>query len=220
MSERISPTTAAVSAQALTLVSKEFRSRQQAADRTQPPVRPAARVASPAQNGVIQAQTDLPRQRLDRLPQNNKPVSNLIIPAESINPPPPRTELIIRANDLQQQAKQLDGLVSDQGVSALQRTVLMSRSKDLKRQVNELDGIVTSQFQQDQNQDRALNRQPQVEPAALFTSSLFRSSPAQQQPTAGALRAFAKNSPTVPATANTGVAQPTQATTSQVDLLA
>lgn len=209
MSERISPTTAAVSAQALTLVSREFRSRQQAADRPQTSVRPAARVASPAQ-------TELPRQRLDRLPQSNKPASNLVIPSESINPPPPRTELIIRANDLQQQAKALDGLVSDQGVSALQRTVLMSRAKDLKRQVNELDGMVTSQFQEDQNKDRALNRQSQVEPAALFTSSLFRSPSAQQQPTAGALRAFAKNSPT----ANTGGIQPAQATTSQLDLIA
>lgn len=207
MSERISPTTAAVSAQALALVSREFRSRQQAADRPQASVCPPARVASTAQ-------TELPRQRADRL--NNKPVSNLVIPSESINPPPPRTELIIRANDLQQQAKALDGLVSDQGVSALQRTVLMSRAKDLKRQVNELDGIVTSQFQEDQNKDRALNRQSQVEPAALFTSSLFRSPSAQQQPTAGALRAFAKNSPT----ANTGGIQPTQTTTSQLDLIA
>lgn len=196
MSERISPTTAAVSAQALTLVSKQFRSRQETADRTQSSVRPAARAASQAQNKA----------------------STLVIPADSLNPPPPRTELIIRANDLQQQAKQLDGLVSDEGVSALQRTVLMSRAKDLKRQVKELDNTVTSQFQQDQ--DRPLSRQPQIEPAALFTSSLFRSSPAQQQPSAGALRAFAKNSASSPATASTGVAQPAPAATSQVDLIA
>ena len=200
MSERISPTNAAVSAQALTLVSREFRSRQEAADRTPSSVRPAARAAG---------QT-----------QNNKSASTLIIPADAINPPPPRTELIIRANNLQQQAKVLDGLVSDEGVSPLQRTVLMSRATDLKRQVKELDNIVTSQFQEDQNKDRALNRQPQVEPAALFTSSLFRSSPAQQQPSAGALRAFAKNSAAVPATAAAGFTQPAQAASSQVDLIA
>lgn len=199
MSEQISPTKAAVSAQALTLVSRELRSRQEAADRTQSTVRPVARAATQTQSSKA---------------------SNLVIPSEALNPPPPRTELIVRANDLQQQAKQLDGLVSDEGVSALQRTVLMSRAKDLKRQVNELDGIVTSQFQQDQNQDRVLNRQPQVEPAALFTSSLFRSSSAQQQPSAGALRAFARNSVRSTATANTSAAQPAQFAASQVDLIA
>lgn len=200
MSERISPTIAAVSAQALTLVSREFRSRQEAANRAQSSVRPTARAA-------IQA-------------QNNKPASTLIIPADAINPPPPRTELIIRANDLQQQAEVLDGLVSDEGVSALQRTVLMSRATDLKRQVKELDSIVTSQFQEDPDKDRELNRQPQVEPAALFTSSLFRSSPAQQQPSVGALRAFAKNSAAAPATASAGTAQPAQSIANQVDLIA
>ena len=220
MSERISPTTAAVSAQALALVSREFRSRQQTADRPQSSVRPATRAASPAQTGVIQPQADLPRQQAVQRPQNNRPANTVIIPSEVITQAPPRAELIIRANDLQQQAKQLDGLVSDQGVSALQRTVLMSRAKDLKRQVSELDSIVTSQFQEDQNKDRGLNHQSQIEPAALFTSSLFRSSSAQQQPTAGALRAFAKNTPPAPAAANAGVAQPVQATTSQVDLIA
>ena len=89
MSERISPTTAAVSAQALTLVSREFRSRQQAADRNQSSVRLVARAAS-------QTQTDLPRQRLDRLPQSNKPASTLVIPSDAINPPPPRTQRATR----------------------------------------------------------------------------------------------------------------------------
>ena len=152
--------------------------------------------------------------------QNNNQASTLVIPSDSINPPPPRTELIIRANDLQQQAKQLDGLVSDQGVSALQRTVLMSRATDLKRQVKALDDIVTSQFQQeDQTADRALNRQSPIEPAALFTSSLFRSSPTQQQPTAGALRAAAKNSASL-TTLSSLFNPPTQPPSSLVDLIA
>lgn len=206
MSEQISPTTASLSAQALTLVSREFRTRQETADRVASNRRSAAKAKDQSQTDAVKKQQERLSNRVDQLVQSKKAVSSRI---------------------------------SSGAVSPPQRTVLVGRANDLQRQVNELDGIVGGEGQGDLSNAAVLTPKPQAAAATFkpqaattalkspaaeinFAPSLLRSAPAQQQQSAaGALRAFAKNSPaTPPATAKVEFAAPPQAASSQVDLIA
>ena len=86
MSESISPTTATLSAQALTLVSREFRTNQETIAR-QAAERRAANASRP-QGDWIQRQQSRLSARMDQLVQSKKAVSSLIS-SDSISLSPP-----------------------------------------------------------------------------------------------------------------------------------
>lgn len=208
MSEQISPTTASLSAQALTLVSREFRTRQETADRAQTASnrRSAAKAKDQSQTDTVQKQQERLSNRVDQLVQSKKAVSSRI--SSGALSPPQRTVLVGRANDLQRQVNELDGIVGGEGQGDLSNaSVLAPKPKAA-----------------------AATFKPQAATAALkspaaeinFAPSLLRSAPAQQQqPAAGVLRAFAKNSPAAPpAAAKVDLSTPSPVASSQVDLIA
>ena len=113
MSEQISSTNATLSAQALTLVSREFRTRQETIAR-QTAQRRAASESRPQTDWTQRQQSRL-SERMDQLVQGKKAVSSLLT-ADSVNlSAPQRSVLVGRANDLQRQIDQLDGIVGGEG---------------------------------------------------------------------------------------------------------
>lgn len=193
MSEQISPTTASISAQALTLVSREIRTRQETADRAQASSRrSAAKAKRQSQADAVQKQQERLSNRMDQLLQRKKVVSNRI--SSGTASPPQRTVLVGRANDLQRQVNELDGIVGGEGQGDLSSAAVLTPKPQ----------AATAPFK----------------PQTAFTSSRLRSAPVQQhQPAAEALRAFAKNSPATPP-ARVEFAAPPPAANSQVDLIA
>lgn len=193
MSEQISPTTASISAQALTLVSREIRTRQETADRAQASSRrSAAKAKRQSQADAVQKQQERLSERMDQLVQRKKVVFNRI--SSGTASPPQRTVLVGRANDLQRQVNELDGIVGGEGQGDLSSAAVLTPKPQ----------AATAPFK----------------PQTAFASSRLRSAPVQQhQPAAEALRAFAKNSPATPP-ARVEFAAPPPAANSQVDLIA
>lgn len=217
MSEQISPTTASLSAQALTLVSREIRTRQDSAERAQAANR---REAAPKRRAeaaeAVKKQEERLSSRVDQLVQSKKAVSSRIS-SESVSPPQ-RTVLVSRANDLQRQVNELDGIIGGEGQGDLSNAAALTA----KPQVAAASSSTPRPTGTIKLKAEALAPRSQVEalavkPQAAETPSPLRSAPAQQQPSAGALRAFAKNSPAASATASADLAG---ATSNQVDLMA
>ncbi|MBM3277458.1 MAG: hypothetical protein FJY95_05175 [Candidatus Handelsmanbacteria bacterium] len=210
MSEQVAPIIPSLSAQALSLVSREFRNRQEtgarAADR-----RFAAK--DPSQAELVQKERARLSERVDHLVQSKKAVASRIS-SEAVSPPQ-RTVLVSRANDLQRQVNELDGIVGGEGQGELSRAATLA-----SRPQATAPAAVKPQA--------APARRPQttsamVKPEIAANPGAQRSAPTQEQPNAGALRAFAKNAPAAPApavtAAVTGAALVT-ATRSEVDLIA
>jgi len=214
MSEQIAPTTPNLSAQALSLVSREFRTRQETAARARAADRRSA-AKDPSQAEVAQKQQARLSERVDQLVQSKKAVASRIS-SEAVSPPQ-RTVLVSRANDLQRQVNELDGIVGGEGQGELSRAATLA-----SRPQAAAPAAVKPQA--------APARRPQttsamLKPEAAANPGAQRSAPTQQQPTAGALRAFAKNAPAAPAPAPAVTAAVTGAalvgaTSNQVDLIA
>ncbi|MCC7263513.1 MAG: hypothetical protein IT369_13430 [Candidatus Latescibacteria bacterium] len=194
MSEQISPTTASLSAQALTLVSREIRTRQDTAERAQTDNRRSAAPKRRAEAEAVQKQQERLSSRVDQLVQSKKAVSTRI--SSDTTSPPQRTVLVSRANDLQRQVNELDGIVGGEGQGDLSNAAALTAKPQ---------ATAASSFRPQATS--ALKPQTESFSAKAQTTSALRSAPTQQQPTAGALRAFAKNSPTP------------QAATAKVDLV-
>ncbi|MBI2501988.1 MAG: hypothetical protein HYW07_01995 [Candidatus Latescibacteria bacterium] len=194
MSEQIAPTTATLSAQALTLVSREIRTRQETAQRAQTSKRRSSRADRQNQAEAVQKQQERLSNRVDQLVQRKKAVSSRI--SSAAVSPPQRTVLVSRANDLQRQVNQLDGIIGGEGQGDQSNAAVLTSKPQ----------AITAAFK------------PQAA-AAIFAPRRLRSAPAQQQPATGALRAFAKNSPAT-APARVEFAEPSKAASSQVDLIA
>ena len=126
MSDQISPPTAILSAQALALVSREFRTSQEAIAR-QAAERRAANPSSP-QGDWAQRQQSRLSGRMDQLVQSKKAVSSLISSDSITLSIPQRSILVTRANDLQRQIDELDGIVGGEGQGG-SSTALMLASK-------------------------------------------------------------------------------------------
>lgn len=217
MSEQISPTTASLSAQALSLVSREIRTRQDSAERARAANR---REAAPKRRAeaaeAVKKQEERLSSRVDQLVQSKKAVSSRIS-SERVSPPQ-RTVLVSRANDLQRQVNELDGIIGGEGQGDLSNAAALAA----KPQVAAASSSRPKPTGTIKLKAEALAPRSQVEalavkPQAAETPSPLRSAPAQQQPSAGVLRAFAKNSPTASAAASADLAG---ATSSQVDLMA
>jgi hypothetical protein len=204
MSEQLAPTTASISAQALTLVSREIRTRQETANRTQASNRRSA-IKDQSETEAVQKQQERLSERVDQLVKRKKAVSSRIS-SETVSPPQ-RTVLVGRANDLQRQVNELDGIVGGEGQGELSSASVLSP----RPQATAATAL---------RPQAAAVRRPQVnramlKPETTATPSALRSTAAQQQPAAGALRAFAKNVPAAqPATLDLAAAS------SQVDLIA
>lgn len=213
MTEQISPTTASLSAQALTLVSREIRTRQDTAERAQAASRRSAAPKRRAEAEAVKKQEERLSSRVDQLVQSKKAVSSRIS-SDSVSPPQ-RTVLVSRANDLQRQVNELDGIVGGEGQGDLSNAAALAPRPQAAAATS-----FKPQAASARSRSRATALAPKLQ-AATSESNTLRSPSIQQQPTAGALRAFAKQGPAVPAaTAGLDLDTTVKASSSQVDLIA
>ncbi len=212
MSEQISPTTASLSAQALSLVSREIRTRQDTAERTQAANRRSAAPKRRVEAEAVQKQEKRLSSRVDQLVQSKKAVSSRIS-SEAVSPPQ-RTVLVSRANDLQRQVNELDGIVGGEGQGDLNVSSALMAKPQVSAASFKPQAAAATSFRP----KAASALKPQTTSAA--PSALRSPSVQQQQLAADALRAVAKNSPAVPAaSASLELATPAKAS-NQLDLMA
>lgn len=223
MSEQISPTTASLSAQALTLVSREIRTRQDTAERAQAGNRRSAVPKRRAEAEAVQKQQERLSSRVDQLVRSKKAVSTRI--SSDTTSPPQRTVLVSRANDLQRQLNELDGIVGGEGQGDLSNAAALSAkpqaaTSSFRPQAASALRPQAAELKPKSQMDLLA---PKTKAGSSASGALRSASVQQQQPTAGALRAFAKNSPTTQAAAakvdlvGMGMAN---IASSQVDLIA
>ena len=209
MSEQISPTTASLSAQALSLVSREIRTRQNTPERTQAADRRSAAPKRRAEAEAVQKQEARLSKRVDQLVQRKKAVSSRIS-SEAVSPPQ-RTVLVSRANDLQRQVNELDGIVGGEGQGDLSSTAVLAAQPQTAT-----PAAFKPQVASAKPKTAAV---PGLKTAAA--PGVLRSAPAPKQPATDALRAFAKNSPAPQAAAaKVDLSASLPEANSQVDLIA